>query len=92
MRPAGENRHPPRMRTKMELDRPSGRAAAISARQRELEEVVLSLRTLVEVRMLLETRDAPVEELESHAAEIDRLRTRLARLVKEDADELSSAA
>jgi hypothetical protein len=80
------------MRTNIELDRPSGPASTASPRQRELEEVALELRNLVGVRMLLESRDAPATEIQSHAAEIDRLRARLARLVEEDDDDLSTAA
>src|SRR5262245_22014926 len=80
------------MPTNIERDQPRGSAGILSPSQRELEEVVLELRTLVEVRMLLESRNASAEEIDSHAAEIDRLRMRLARLVKEAGDGLSSAA
>jgi hypothetical protein len=80
------------MPTKIEIDRPSGPESMVSPRQRELEELALELRTLLEVRMLLESRNAPATELQSHAAEIDRLRARLARLVGEGDDDLSAAA
>ena len=80
------------MRRDIETDRGTPPASASSPRHRELEEVVLELRNLVEVRMLLESRDAPTTEVALHNLEIDRLRTRLARLVKEDVDDLSSAA
>jgi PAP2 superfamily len=50
--------------------------------QRELDELVLELKGLVEARALLESRGASAAEVASHAAEIDRLRARLATHVQ----------
>ncbi len=52
--------------------------------QRELDDLVLGLRGLVHVRALLESRGASPAELDEHTAEIDRIRVRLAELVKEE--------
>ena len=51
---------------------------------RELDDLVLGLKGLVHVRALLETRGASRAELDEHTAEIDRIRVRLAELVKKD--------
>jgi hypothetical protein len=74
------------MRTPIKLDRPSGPAAGTTARERELEEAVLALRGLVDVRMLLESRGASTAEVRAHAGEIDRLRAQIVRLVMESAE------
>jgi hypothetical protein len=52
--------------------------------QRELDDLVLGLKGLVHVRALLESRGASSAELDEHTAEIDRIRVRLAELVKEE--------
>ena len=52
--------------------------------QRELDDLVLGLKGLVHVRALLESRGASPAELDEHTAEIDRIRGRLAELVKEE--------
>ena len=66
-----------------EVDRSSAPDRTTTREQRALEQVILELRELVEMRSLLESRHAPAAQLELHEAEIQRLRTRLARLVKE---------
>ncbi len=52
--------------------------------QRELDDLVLGLKGLVHVRALLESRGASPAEVVEHTAEIDRIRVRLAELVKEE--------
>ncbi len=52
------------------------------AAQHELDDLLLHLKGLVYVRAVLQDRGASAAELEQHSAEIDRLRTRLAELVK----------
>jgi hypothetical protein len=49
---------------------------------RELDKLVLHLKGLVLVRGLLEERGATAGELREHSDEIERLRERLARLVR----------
>jgi hypothetical protein len=49
---------------------------------REIDDVLLHLRGLVLVRQILEQRGASAAELEEHSAEIERLRERLAQLVR----------
>jgi hypothetical protein len=62
---------------------PPGRARTEKApAQQELEHVLLRLKGLVWVRGQLERSGAPRAELDQHAAEIDAVRTRLARLVQ----------
>ena len=63
-----------------------------SATRRELDDLLLHLKGLVHVRALLESRGVSAAELEEHAAEIDRLRTRLAQLVKESGRGYGAAA
>jgi hypothetical protein len=58
----------------------------------EHDGLVLQLKGLVHVRALLEDHGASAAEIEAHTAEIDRVRTRLARLVRESAEEYSAAA
>jgi hypothetical protein len=50
---------------------------------RELDDVLLRLKGLVFVRSILEERGASREEIDEHSAEIERLRERLAELVRE---------
>ena len=51
----------------------------------ELNDLVLQLKGLVLVRELQDRRGADVEELRMYDAEIERVRDRLAAVVKEDA-------
>ena len=51
-------------------------------RQRELDDLVLHLKGLVYARAVLEDRGAAPAAITVHEAEIDRLRDRLAELVK----------
>jgi hypothetical protein len=51
----------------------------------ELNDLVLQLKGLVLVRELQAQRGADVEELRMYDAEIERVRNRLAAVVKEDA-------
>jgi hypothetical protein len=60
--------------------------------QRELDDLVLQLKGLVHVRALLESRGASPPEIEQHAAEIDRVRARLAQVGKESVEHLGAAA
>jgi hypothetical protein len=48
----------------------------------EINDVLTQLKGLVLVRQILETRGVSNEELERHADEIDRVRARLAELVR----------
>ena len=50
--------------------------------KRELDDAVLHLKGLVLVRAILEQRGASADELDEHAAEIERVRGRLAALAK----------
>jgi hypothetical protein len=60
--------------------------------QRELADVLLRLRGLVLVRGLLAQRGASPAEIEEHSAEIERIRERLARLVRASDDAYGAAA
>jgi hypothetical protein len=60
--------------------------------QRDLDDLLLHLKGLVHVRALLENRGASAAEIEEHTAEIERLRSRLARIAKESGDGYSAAA
>ncbi|MDQ2982952.1 MAG: hypothetical protein M3R70_03365 [Actinomycetota bacterium] len=60
--------------------------------QRELDDLVLHLKGLVHVRALLENRGASAAEIEQHATEIERLRVRLAQVVKQSGDRHQAAA
>ena len=51
---------------------------------RQIDDVVLHLKGLVLVRDLLRKRGATREELDEHSIEIDRVRARLAELVRQD--------
>jgi len=56
------------------------------------EELVLRLKALVQMRTLLERSGASAEEIEKRTAEINRVRLRLAELVRESAEDYGSAA
>ena len=58
--------------------------------ERERDDLILHLKGLVHVRALLENRGASAAEIEEHSAEIERLRARLARLVKHSVDRYSA--
>ena len=53
---------------------------------RELEDLLLELTGLVHVRALLERRGASAEEIAEHTSAIERLRARLAELVKQEGE------
>jgi hypothetical protein len=57
-----------------------------------VEELVLRLKALIQMRTLLERSGAPGEEIEKRTAEINRVRLRLAEHVRESADDYGSAA
>ena len=59
---------------------------------REVNDLLLSLKGLVLVRALLEDRGASAGELRDHSDEIERLRARLATLVREGGGAYSAAA
>jgi hypothetical protein len=50
--------------------------------QRELDELLVKLKELVRVQALNDIRGATEPELERHTAEIERVRGRLAQLVR----------
>ena len=52
-------------------------------RHGEIDQVILRIQGLVEVRDLLAARGASEAELEEHSAELGRMQWRLARLVRE---------
>ena len=54
---------------------------------RELDDLVLRLKGLVLVRDLLRGRGATRAELDDHTAEINRVRHRLAELVRTESEE-----
>jgi hypothetical protein len=58
----------------------------------ELDDLLLRLKGLVHVRAILEDRGASPASIEVHTAEIDRVRARLAELVKESGGGYSAAA
>jgi len=64
----------------------------IGRQSREIDDLLLSLKGLVLVRALLEVRGASAEELREHSDEIERLRARLASLVREGGGAYSAAA
>jgi hypothetical protein len=55
------------------------------------EELVLRLKALVHMRTLLERSGPSTEEIEKRTAEINRVRLRLAELVRESAEDYGSA-
>jgi hypothetical protein len=59
---------------------------------REVDDLLLSLKGLVLVRALLEDRGASAAEIRAHGDEIERLRARLAELVREGGGVDSAAA
>jgi hypothetical protein len=61
-------------------------------RFREIDDLVLHLKGLVLVRELLEARGARRHEIDAHSAEIERVRDRLARAVRETGDAYGVAA
>jgi hypothetical protein len=61
-------------------------------RQRELDDLVLTLKGLVHVRALLEARGASAPELDAHTDEIARVRVRLAELVRDSQPSYGVAA
>jgi hypothetical protein len=64
----------------------------ITTQSREVNDLLLSLKGLVLVRALLEDRGASAEEIREHGDEIERLRARLATLVREGGGAYSAAA
>jgi hypothetical protein len=58
-------------------------SAAVAQGFRELDDLVLHLKGLVLVRGVREQGGADADELEMYRAEIDRVRERLAAVVKE---------
>jgi hypothetical protein len=50
--------------------------------QRRTDDLVLQLKGVVHARALLESRGASSEELDAHTAQIARIRSELAELVK----------
>jgi hypothetical protein len=59
--------------------------------QQRADDLVLQLKGLVHVRALPESRGASSEELDAHTAEIARVRSELAELVKSSRDSLATA-
>jgi hypothetical protein len=64
----------------------------IGGQSREVNDLLLSLKGLVLVRALLEDRGATEAEIRQHGNEIERLRARLAELVREGGGAYSAAA
>ena len=64
----------------------------VGGQSREVSDLLLSLKGLVLVRALLEDRGASVAEIRQHSDEIERLRARLAELVREGGGAYSAAA
>jgi len=58
----------------------------------EINDVLTQLKGLVLVRPILEARGVSKEELERHSDEIDRVRARLAELVRSSGGGVESAA
>ena len=58
----------------------------------EINDVLTQLKGLVLVQPILEARGVSNEELERHINEIDRVRTRLAELVRSSGGGVESAA
>jgi hypothetical protein len=61
-------------------------------RFREIDDLVLHLKGLVLVRELLASRGAGAEEIDAHSVEIERVRERLARAVRQTGDAVGIAA
>jgi len=66
--------------------------APYERRFREVDDLLLHLKGLVLVGALLEERGADEASLREHGEEIERLRARLAALVRESGDGAYSAA
>ena len=64
----------------------------IGGQSREVGDLLLSLKGLVLVRALLEDRGASAAEIRQHSDEIERLRARLAELVRNGGGAYSAAA
>jgi hypothetical protein len=64
----------------------------IGGQSREVNDLLLSLKGLVLVRALLEDRGASETEIRQHGDEIERLRARLAELVRTGGSAYSAAA
>ena len=64
----------------------------VGGQSREVSDLLLSLKGLVLVRALLEDRGASVAEIRQHSDEIERLRARLAELVRNGGGAYSAAA
>jgi hypothetical protein len=54
----------------------------IAASQREIDDLVLQLKGLVYARAVLESREASSDAIRVHEVEIERVRSRLAELVR----------
>jgi hypothetical protein len=67
-------------------------ATRIGRQSREVNDMLLSLKGLILVRALLEDRGASAREIREHGDEIERLRGRLAELVREGGGAYSAAA
>jgi hypothetical protein len=67
-------------------------ATQIGRQSREVNDLLLSLKGLVLVRALLEDRGASEAEIRQHGTENERLRARLAELVREGGGAYSAAA
>jgi len=67
-------------------------ATRIGRQSREVNDLLLSVKGLVHVRALLEDRGASAAEIREHSDEIERLRARLADLVREGGGAYSAAA
>jgi hypothetical protein len=60
--------------------------------QRELDDLLVKLKDLVRVQALHDIRGAPEPEPERHTAEIERVRRRLAQLVRDAGDAYNAIA
>ena len=67
-------------------------AIRLEPRFHEVDELLLHLKGLVLVRELLELRGATTAEVRAHSDEIERLRDRLAQLVRRSGGGAYSAA
>jgi hypothetical protein len=86
-RPATRPAMPPMRTVPVEAD-----ARVMQSESGIVDELVLRLNELVQMRTLLERSGAPAAEIEKRTAEIDRVRASLARLVRETAEDYGSAA
>ena len=60
--------------------------------RREVDDLLLHLRGLVLVREILRQRGAGADEIDEHSAEIDRLRDRLAEVMRVGSAKEAAAA